>query len=156
MTTDIFSASRHAGHLEVWGRKINHKNWTLDAKAKNLVVDDGLDLIRNKLYATTQQAIITHGGVGSGTTPPAAGSSALTSEIIRKAFDDVNVDTSKQTRFEFSLAFDEGNSPGTISEAGLFTAASAGIMYAMVTFANLTKDDDIERLFRWISAHADA
>lgn len=153
---NIFSGSRHAGHVEIWGRKINHKNWTLDAKVENLVVDDGLDLIRDKLYAITQQAIITYGGVGSGTTPPTASNSALTSEIIRKAFDDVNVDISKQTRFEFSLAFNEANSPGTISEAGLFTASSGGIMYAMVTFAALTKDEDIERLIRWISAHEDA
>ena len=150
------SSTRHSGFVEIWGRKINHKNWTLDAKVPNLVVDDGLNLIRNKLYAITEQSIITHGAVGYGTTPPAASSSALTHEIIRKAFDDVNVVTSKQTRFEFSLAFNEANSPGTISEAALMTAATGGIMYCMVTFANLTKDEDIERLIRWVSAHADA
>ena len=73
----------------------------------------------------------THIGFGTGTTAEATSQTALTTEIIRKAFDETSIRDNGTGTYDFSatLGLTEGNS-NTYAEAGLFNAPSSGTMYA--------------------------
>lgn len=143
------------GIVQCWVRK-KGGNWFLEKTLRNLVVDVGLNYIIERISGATSSAFLTHGGVGYGTTVPTGSDTALENEIIRKEFTNIDTGTSKQVEFTFNLAFNEGNTPGTITEIGLFTAESGGVMMCRVTFSSLTKDDNTERIFRWTLVFADA
>lgn len=138
---------RITGHVECWATMQDGRRVKVVDK-KNLVVNVGLNTLRN-LISGTVSSYVTHAGIGSGTTPPTATSTALTSEIIRKA---VTVDTGVGTgavEFSWSTLSTEANSPGTIGEAALFDASVSGNMICMATFTPFDKDNTLELDWTW-------
>lgn len=135
-----------SGHLECWARlKDGTRIKVVDVH--NLVVDEGLDLLPERL-AGTSSLYVTHAEIGYGTTAPLPSDTALGSAILRKTVTSTFPGTGS-VKFEWTTAFNEGNSPGTISEAGLFTASSGPTMFNRATFSAITKDEDVELDWAW-------
>lgn len=100
----------------------------------NLIVTVGKNHIASRLGSTaTAMGWI---AVGSGTNAPAAGDTALQTEITRKACS-VNVSTNT---VQFSVTLNPGEGTGAISEAGILNAASVGTLLSRVTFAVKNKE----------------
>ncbi len=101
---------------------------------KNLVVTVGKNHIAARLVGTpTAMGWI---AIGSGSTAPAAGDTALGAEIVRQAVGSANSASNVAT---FSITYAAGVGTGAISEAGIFNAASAGTMLSRVTFGVVNK-----------------
>ena len=115
------------------------------SRRHNLVVDVGLDLLRDLVYGDAET--LTHGAVGTDATAPAAGDVALGAEVFR----DQIAQRTKQSGalvIKFVLGSQQANGE-TLREAGLFNAASAGTMYARVTPEELAKTDAILVVYTW-------
>jgi len=91
----------------------------------NLVVDDGLDHIADQLSDQGETAMGWMAG-GSDNTAPAAGQSALLSELGRVALDS-KTQTAGNT-VVYVATFGAGTATGTWEEVGIFNAAGAGVM----------------------------
>jgi len=112
--------------------------------AHNLAVDAGLNLLRDGLFgdAGTQ---ITHCALGTSSAVPAAGQTALGSEVFRNVLAQ-RTKGNKTLALRFSLASGEANEQ-LIREAGLFTAGN--VMYARVTPEEYYKTSAQSVLYTW-------
>lgn len=115
--------------------------------AHNLVVNDGLDLVRDLLDGDSV-AGLTHFAVGTGTAATAAGDTALGAEVLRDA---VGSRTSNAQQLVISYYLASGSANGnTLGEAGLFNDASAGTMFARVKLSPaIVKTASIAVTFTW-------
>ena len=105
----------------------------------NLVVNSGLAFICSRM-AGTSPAVMTHMGVGSGTTSAAAGQTALVSQLgSREALDSTNASANT---IVFVCSLEAGDGTGAVSESGIFNSASSGTMLARVTFPVVNKQAD--------------
>ncbi len=97
----------------------------------NLVVNMGKDYVAKRL-SDGSAPIMGFIAVGDGVVAPAAGDTALGNEVKRNAITtNPPARTANVTTFE--AAFVPGDVVGTISEAGLFNAATAGEMFSRVS-----------------------
>lgn len=104
-------------------------------KFPNLVVTAGKGLVASRLVGNTPAAIGWM-GIGSGTTAPAVGQTALTTQLARVANTSSTATGAVAT---FVANFPAGTGTGTVAEAGLFNAASAGTMLSRTTFTAIPK-----------------
>lgn len=113
----------------------------------NLVVNDGLNLIRDLLDGDAV-AGLTHLAVGTGTAATTAASAALGTEVFRDA---VIGRTSNAQQLVISYYLGSGSANGnTLSEAGIFNAASSGTMFARVKLGTtIVKTASIAVTFNW-------
>lgn len=114
----------------------------------NLVVNAGLNLAGLRIF-TNSANYIQYLGIGSGTTAPAAGQTALTAQLgARRAFDSTpTVSTTGVT--VCTCLFPAGQSTGSVAEAGLFTATTGGAMFSRVTFTAIPKQATDELRVTW-------
>ena len=108
----------------------------------NTVVTAGRRWVLSRIKSTspaTEQ--ISHVAIGTGTTAPATGNTALGSETTRiaiSAFTTTGLDSNPPSwRAECQFATNEGNT--TLGEAGLFNSSSSGTMLSRVTFTTINK-----------------
>lgn len=102
----------------------------------NLVTDDGLDLIRDLMRgAVTDQ--VSYVAYGHGTTPAAAGDSAMEDEEARYVLDNDPAPAAGSLTYYHYVA--TADVLGSITEAGLLTKAVDGILYARTVFAEIDK-----------------
>lgn len=108
-----------------------------ERKIKNLVVDDGLDYIASRMKDATATAM-SHMEVGTGTTSPVAGDTALETAIVgsRVALTSTTVTSNA---IEYVGDFPAGTGTGAVTEAGIFNASSAGTLLCRTTFAVVNK-----------------
>ena len=105
-------------------------------KEKNLIVNTGLNAILDRLVGTSE-AVMSHMGLGSSSTAAAAGQTALVSQLgSREAIDSSTVTGSSVA---YVCTFEAGDATGTITEAGIFNAASGGTMLCRSVFSSITK-----------------
>ena len=105
----------------------------------NLVVSSGLAFICSRM-AGTSPAVMTHIGVGSGTTSAAAGQTALVSQLgSREALDSTNASANT---IVFVCSLEAGDGTGAVTESAIFNAASSGTMLARVVFPVVNKQAD--------------
>lgn len=148
MKKELIENLKLSGRLECWAKNTIIGEVVKVVDQKNLVVNGGLNMLRDHIIGASN-ITITHAGIGSGTAAPIASDTALGSEILRKsATIDTSIGTGK-VQFEWQTLTTEANSPGTISEAGLFTASSGGTMFCRATFSPITKDNTVELLWKW-------
>jgi hypothetical protein len=103
-----------------------------EQRAHNLVVNDGLNLIRDLLEGTATGPI-THFALGTDSTPVTASDTALGVEVFR---DVLAGTTANAQQLVLSYYLNSADANGnTLSEAGLFNAASAGTMFARVALS---------------------
>jgi hypothetical protein len=102
----------------------------------NLIVDTGKQGIADQLLAAPTIPKPTHMGIGTGATAPAAANTALVTETgTRQALTKSrsgNVVTNVAT-------FGAGVGTGAITEAGIFTASTAGTMFSRIVFSAINK-----------------
>lgn len=104
-------------------------------EVKNLVVQVGKELIASRLLSNTDN-FLTYMAIGTGTTAAASGQTALVTELTR-----VSMTNSQSTNTaQYSATYNPGTGTGSITEAGIFNAASAGKMLCRTVFGVITKD----------------
>jgi hypothetical protein len=110
-------------------------------EVENLVVDTGLDFIASRMGGTGD-SVMSHMGIGTGTTAAAAGDTALgTASGDRVALDSATV---TDNTIVYVGTFDTTYS-GAITEAGVFNASTAGTMLCRTVFSavNITTADTL-------------
>ena len=114
---------------------------------KNLVVTTGKALVAQNLQGGTVDPV-THMAVGTGTTAAAAGNTALESELDRNSLTTSGgIQSGAEVLFESTWL--PGDGTGAITEAGLFTAATGGIMLARTVFPVVNKGADDTISIAW-------
>jgi hypothetical protein len=113
----------------------NTGNLKQELNVTNLVVDAGLDYIASRMKDATATAM-SHMAIGSGTTDPAAGDTALQTQLARVTLFSTTVTSNS---VEYVAAFPAGTGTGAVTEAGIFNASSAGTMLCRTEFAVINK-----------------
>ena len=111
-------------------------NVTQEVTVPNLVVNTGLAYIASRMKDTTLSAM-SHMGVGSGTTNPAAGNTALETALgARVALTSTTVTANA---IEYVATFGAGSGTGAVTEAGIFNALTSGTMLCRTEFDVINK-----------------
>lgn len=107
----------------------------------NLIVTVGKNYLATWLAANSQAGqFMGFIGLGTGTTAPASGDTALQSEFSGGGYSRVNGTlTSSTNTWTNAATFNPGNGTGAITEAGLFSASSSGTMFAHQVFSAYNK-----------------
>jgi predicted anti-sigma-YlaC factor YlaD len=114
----------------------------------NLVVTTGRNYISGLIKnAGTVEPQMTHMAVGSSTAAPALGDVALGSQLERVVLTDTILLNNTLT---YTATYAPGVATGSISEAGIFDAASAGTMLCRTVFGVVTKDVGDTMSVTWI------
>ncbi len=114
----------------------------------NLIVNVGFDFIADAIgKSASRPAVMGYIALGTGTTAAAATQSALVTELDRNAA--TYAHTAGTKTFTFTADFPAGDGTGAITEAGVFNAATAGIMLDRVVFPIVNKgaDDSLTAVF---------
>jgi hypothetical protein len=103
----------------------------------NLITTVGKYYLMAWLAAASQPGeFMSYIALGTGTTPPALGNTTLQTEIGTRSLGTlVNISNT----WNNTATFAPGNCTGAITEAGLFSAITAGTMFARQTFAAFNK-----------------
>lgn len=128
---------------------LNKANGNVETVHKdNIIVDVGFDFIADAIgKAASRPGVMGFIALGTGTTAAAAGQTALVTELDRNAA--TYAHTTGTKTFSFTANFPAGDATGAITEAGVFNAASAGIMLDRVVFPVVNKgaDDSLTAVF---------
>lgn len=95
-----------------------------------MIVNTGLQHIADQL-AEKNQAVMSHMAVGMGTAAENAGDNALQTETARVALTAI---TRNDKKVMYVGTFDAGVGTGTLTEVGLFNAASSGDLLSRIVF----------------------
>lgn len=118
----------------------------IDTKVNNMIVTAGKNFITSRMKDTTKAAM-THMALGSDATAAVAGNTALGTQIgSRKVLDSTTVSNNIIT---YVATFGPTVSTGSVYEAGLFNASTAGDMLARTTFGLTTKTDADTFIITW-------
>lgn len=113
----------------------------------NLVVTAGKTLIASRLAGTASN-VISYLAVGTNNTAPAAGDTTLNTELFRKALS-VAGGTPSTNTVQYSVTLVAGEGTGTLVEAGLFNANTAGTMLARTVFSAIVKGASDSLAITW-------
>lgn len=130
------------GHLQI---RLNDE---LVRDIPNLVVTAGKGFVASRMIGTSA-GVMSHMEVGTGTTNPAAGDTALQSAV-----------SSSRTAFSSSAAvsgavatyittFAAGTGTGALTEAGIFNASSSGTMLCRTEFSVVNKGASDSMTITW-------
>lgn len=107
----------------------------------NLVVSAGLAYIASRMKDATA-GVMTHMGVGTGTTAAAAANTALETALgARVALDSTTIVTTNVANdsVQYVATYGAGVSTGAITEAGIFNALTGGTMLCRTVFSVINK-----------------
>lgn len=116
-------------------------------KSCNLIPLTGRQLIRDLIGGLRRWP--THMAVGTGTTDPADGDTALQAEVYRELIT-ARVQGSESVKFQFFVGADQANGVD-LSEVGLFTVVGdvANTLFARATFTPTTKTSSVTLTISW-------
>ena len=120
-------------------------NLKQELNVTNLVVDTGLDYIASRMKDATATAM-THMAIGSGTNDPAAGDTALQTQLGRVALTSTTVTNNSVA---YIASFGAGTGTGAVTEAGIFNASSSGTMLCRTEFAVINKGASDSMTITW-------
>ncbi len=126
---------------------------TDERRGHNLVVNAGLAFIADQLSTTPGGTKMTHMEVGSGTTNPAAGDTALETAIDRNAVTSLTDSGAVLTAVG---TWSAGDGTGAITEYGLFNAGSGGTMLARFEDSVINKGASDTLVVTWTFTFAAA
>ena len=109
-------------------------------EVNNLIVNGGLEMLASRLKDAST-TVPSHMAVGIGTAAAVGSQTALVSESARVAFSNSNLVTTNVTgdSLQYIATFGAGVATGTLTEAGIFNAASSGTMFSRTVFAPINK-----------------
>lgn len=114
---------------------VKENNW-----GPNLVVTVGKNHIADQM-SDQGEAAMSHMAVGTGTTPAAAGDTALQTELDRNALTSITQGTGGDAnKVTYVGDWAPGDGTGAITEAGIFNASSGGTMLCRRVFSVKNKD----------------
>lgn len=122
-------------HIQLFDQNGNLKE---EQTVKNLVVDDGLEHIADRLGASSPATRMSHMEVGTGTTAPAAGDTTLETAIASSRVS-LTTQTVSTNTVEYVGDFPAGTGTGAVTEAGVFNASSSGTLLCRTTFSVVNK-----------------
>lgn len=132
-------------------------NIIMDRTVPNRVVDDGLEIIANRLSTNAGEAVMSHMGVGTDATATTAGDTALGSQVSTRVALDTAGGTWSGTQVTFNATFSGATYAGALTEAGIFNGSSpsAPDMLCRTTFSviNLGASDTLD--VTWTVSFAD-
>jgi hypothetical protein len=111
----------------------------------NLVVTVGKTFIANRMIGTASN-VMSHMAVGTSSIIPAAANTALSTELARVVLASSNNVNNVVT---YSAVFPAGTGTGAIVEAGIFNAASEGILLCRTTFDVVNKGSSDSLSINW-------
>ena len=114
-------------------------------EVNNLVVTTGKNFVASRIKDATASAM-SHMAIGTGSTSPAAGDTALGNESARVALTSTTVTNADVA---YVSSFGAGTGTGAITEAGLFNASSSGTLFCRTTFSVVNKGADDSMTITW-------
>ena len=118
-------------------------------QVNNLVVNAGLAYIISRMVGTAKN-VMSHMAVGAGTSPAAAGDTALGSQLgSRVALDSSTISGSNNEKVIYVCTFGSGSGTGAVTEAGIFNASTSGDMLCRTVFAVVNKAADDTMVITW-------
>lgn len=121
-------------------------------RTKNLVVDAGLNLVRDLLGGTGFRP--SHVGVGTGATAPVAGDTSIQTEVFRGLVTRRD-SLSKAIKYQFFLGTADANG-NTLTEVGLLQTGfqndaplDPALLVARATYAGQAKTPGVEITYNW-------
>ena len=114
----------------------------------NLVVTAGKNWVAGRFKDGSIPAEMSHMAIGSADTSPAAGNTALATELNRIALTTDGGTVSNNT-VQYDASWTSAAAAYAIKEAGIFNAASGGTMLARTTFAVINKGTDDTVSISW-------
>jgi len=120
-----------------------------DFEVPNLVVTTGKNFIASSMIKTTTNspAAMTHMAIGTTSTTPSAGDSALGGQTGRVS---LSAGTVSSNAITYTATFPAGTGDGAIVEAGIFNASSGGTMLCRTTFPTVTKGSGDTIAVTWV------
>jgi hypothetical protein len=105
-------------------------------ETENLITNVGRNAIVERLDSSPGTSQPTHMAIGTGTNAAAAGDTALQTELDRNA---LTSNTSSANVLTMVGDWAAGDGTGTITEAGVFNAASGPSLYSRAVFGAIAK-----------------
>jgi hypothetical protein len=130
--------------------ELNIKLFGPDGKLKdeqnvpNLVVTTGKTFIAARMVGTP--TAMSHMAIGSGTTDPAAGDTALQTELGRVS---LTSSASAGAVVTYIASFGAGTGTGAVTEAGILNASSGGTLLCRTEFSVVNKGADDSMSITW-------
>ena len=120
-----------------------------EREVKNLVVNKGLEYIASRMKDASK-SVMSHMGLGSGTTAAAASQTDLVTLLgAREALDSTTISGSNNEKVVYVSAFEAGDATGAVTEAGIFNASSGGDMLCRTVFSVVNKAADDTMSVTW-------
>jgi len=110
----------------------------------NLVVTTGKTFIAARMVGTP--TAMSHMAIGSGTTDPVVGNTALETELGRVA---LTSSASAGAVVTYVASFGAGTGTGAVTEAGILNASSGGTLLCRTEFAVVNKGADDSMSVTW-------
>ena len=111
----------------------------------NLVVTAGKGYVASRMKDASATAM-SHMAIGSGTTNPAAGDTALETELGRVALTSTTVSGAVVT---YVATFAAGTGTGAVTEAGILNASSSGTLLCRTEFSVVNKGSSDSMTITW-------
>lgn len=131
--------------LKVRGKLSISINGEVVREVDNLVVTTGKNFVASRIVGTATD-VMSHMALGTGGTAAAAGDTALGAEVGRSSLISASVVDNEVT---YAATFGAGVGTGTIVEAGIFNAASAGDMFCRTVFSAIAKGASDSMTITW-------
>ena len=120
-----------------------------EREVKNLVVNAGLAYIASRMTGTAKD-VMSHMGLGSGSTAAAASDTDLGSLLgSREALDSTTISGTNDEKVVYVSSFEAGDATGAVTEAGIFNAATGGDMLCRTVFSVVNKAADDTMSVTW-------
>jgi len=123
----------------------NDKGVVIETReVKNLVVDDGLEYIADRMK--NNSTVMSHMAIGTGSTAAAASDTALGTEAARVALTSTTVTANAVA---YVASFGAGTGTGAITEAGILNAGSSGTLLCRTVFSVVNKGASDSMTITW-------
>jgi len=134
--------------LKLAGKLSIALNGRVVQEVDNLVTTAGKGFVASSILKTTSNspAAMTHMAIGSGTNNPAAGDTALQTELGRVALTSSAVSAAVVT---YIATFPAGTGTGAVTEAGILNASSSGTLLCRTEFSVVNKGSSDSMTITW-------
>lgn len=116
---------------------------------ENLVVNSGLAYLISRAVDASKD-VMSHMGLGEGSTEPVAGNDALESALGgRVALDSTTIAGNNDEQIVYQATFGPGDGTGAVTEAGIFNALTGGVMLCRTVFPVVNKQAEDTMVITW-------